>query len=263
MEETTNVKVLEKALTLLDAVRESDRPLGVNELAKSCSLSPATAFRMLKTLKSHGWVYQDENEKYTIGCKISFVTEKNSFRLALKETAYYIMSRLSAAEREAMNLVVRELDSCYILGQSRTAKIVDYVPPVGTVLPLHASACGKVLLSELEQPLLDDILGAIDFRRMTAHTITEPEAFRTELARVRERGYALDEYESQDEGFCIAVPVRAPGEGESAGEIVAALSFSGFIGQKGVEEIDYYVRPLHEASDEISGKLFSQWKGNI
>lgn len=251
MEENNNVKVLEKALTILDTIRETDRPLGVNELAKLCALSPATTFRMLRTLKSHGWVYQDENEKYTVGYKISFVTEKNSFRLAMKEVAYYTMARLSAVEREAMNLVVREQERCYILGQSRTEKIVDYVPPVGTVLPLHASACGKVLMSELPEPILSDILNTMDFRRLTSHTITDRNEFLRVLAEVRERGYALDEHESQEEGFCIAVPLRAP-----SGEIAAALSFSGFIGQKTVSEIDYYVRLLKDAAREIMDKLF-------
>ena len=47
------------------------------------------------------------------------------------------------------------------------------------------------------------------------------------------------------------VPIRA-----SDGEIIAALSFSGFIGQKTVNEIDYYVNLLNNASREITGRLF-------
>ena len=64
MEETGNVKALEKALCVLDAVRDADSPLGVNEIAKICGMSAATVYRMLRTMRSHGWVYQDENEKY-------------------------------------------------------------------------------------------------------------------------------------------------------------------------------------------------------
>lgn len=251
MEETNNVKALEKALALLDAVRESDRPLGVNELAKLCALSPATAFRMLKTLLSHGWVYQDNNDKYILGHKISFVTEKTNFRLAMKETAYFIMSRLSVSEQQAMNLVVRDNEKCFILGQSRTEKIVDYVPPVGTFLPVYASACGKVLLSELPEPVLGGILGMTEMKRMTPYTITDLDKFAAELQNVRIKGYALDAHESQEEGFCIAVPVRAP-----SGEIISALSFSGFIGQKTVGEIDYYIGLLKKASDEITCQIF-------
>ena len=89
-----------------------------------------------------------------------------------------------------------------------------------------------------------------------------------ELAAVRERGFALDAHESQEEGFCIAVPVRAAkgaarggGRGAGEGEIIAALSFSGFIGQKTVGEIDHYVKLLHGASAEITARLFDTGNG--
>lgn len=253
MEESGNVKVLEKALTLLDLLRGATEPLGVNEIARSCGMSPATAFRFLKTLLNYGWVYQNTEEKYTLGAKITAVTEKKSFFLTLKEVSYFIMSRLSESEREAMNLVVRDLDRCYILGQSRTEKIVDYVPPIGTVLPFHASACGKILLSELDENLLNGILDGMDFRRMTENTITDRAAFCEELAAVRRQGYALDRHESQNDGFCIAVPVRS-----DEGDILAALSFSGFIGYKSEIEVDYYVRLLKEASSAVTAQLFKE-----
>ena len=247
MEEKTNVRVLERALTILDLLRDDMTPLGVNEIAKRCGISSATTFRLLKTMCNYGWVYQDAEEKYTLGYKITMVTEKKSFLLMLKEVSYLIMARLSEAEQEAMNLVVRELDRCYILGQSRTEKIVDYVPPIGTVLPFHASACGKLLLSELTEPLFSELLDAIDFRRMTDKTITDKTAFLAELEKIRAQGYALDKHESQNEGFCIAVPIRS-----DAGEIIAALSFSGFI--------DYYVSLLKNAAAEIQRKLFAPGK---
>ncbi len=246
-----NIKVLERALLVLDTVKNAEEPLGVNEIAKECSLSPATTYRILRTFKNGGWVYQDKDEKYTIGYKISYITVRKQFRLALKETAYFVMAKLSKSENEAMNLVVRDNNQCYILEQSRTDKIVDYVPPVGTILPLHASACGKILLSELSQQLLSDILDTYTFNKLTRHTIESKETFLTVLAQVREQGYALDEHESQEEGFCIAVPIRS-----TDGEIIAALSFSGFIGQKTVNEIDYYVNLLNDASREITRKLF-------
>ena len=70
MEENNNVKVLERALLILDLLSDG-KPLGVNEIAKLCSLSPATAFRLLRTLCSHGWVWQDKDEKYMAGIRMT------------------------------------------------------------------------------------------------------------------------------------------------------------------------------------------------
>lgn len=251
MEEQKNVKVLEKALTILDTVKQANEPLGVNELAKMCEINVTTAFRILKTLQNKGWVYQNNHEKYLAGHKLSFATEKSSFYCALKEVAYYVMSALSAREGQAMNLVVRENEKCFILQQSRTKKLVDYVPPIGTYLPIYASACGKILLSELPDFMLDNILEKTEMKPLTHKTIINKEQLMKTLRQIQETGYAIDEHETQEAGLCIAVPVRS-----NSSEIIAALSFSGFIGQAAPEKIDYYCSLLKKASEEITQGVF-------
>ena len=47
MEETTNVKVLERALTILDLLRDDMTPRGVNEIAKRCGISSASCCKYL------------------------------------------------------------------------------------------------------------------------------------------------------------------------------------------------------------------------
>jgi len=246
-----NVKALDKALIILEMIKEFNVPLGVNEISRQCSINLTTAFRILQTLKNRGWVYQDEDNKYIIGLKVSFVTEKNNFYLALKEIAYYTMERLSATVSQAMNLLIRENDKCLILQQSRTEKIVDYVPPKGTFLPTYASAGGKILLSELSDLILEEILDKTEFRPLTKFTITRRSVFLKEIEKVRQLGYALDEHETQEQGACIAVPVRS-----RDGEIIAALSFSGFIGKMSESEINDSYKLLQEASAEITDNLY-------
>lgn len=251
MEESTNIKVLDRALLLIEELDKG--PRGVNELAKVCGLNPASTFRILKTLLAHGFVWQGEDEKYSIGTRLSYVSSNHSFLSELCETAYYRMKKLSDTEHEAMNLVVRDYDRCYIICQSRTGKIVDYVPPVGTYLPFHASACGKILLAGLDETTRDRILDSIDYKKLTDSTITSREEFVSGLCKAREQGFAIDAHESQAEGFCVAVPVR-----DKKGGTIAALSFSGFIGRRTVDEVDHYVKLLKAASAEITDELFEK-----
>lgn len=70
------IKMVDRALEVLDILRKERSPLGVNEIAKNCELNPSTAFRILKTLEVNGWVYQCMDGRYITGQKISFVIEK-------------------------------------------------------------------------------------------------------------------------------------------------------------------------------------------
>ena len=165
------------------------------------------------------------------------------------------MKEYTAKYGQAMNLMVRDGVNCVIIQQSRTTNIVDYIPPLFSNLPLHATSGGKVLLSELPVNLADQVISSCEMKPLTSHTITDPEKFWQALREAAKQGYAIDNRESAENGCCIAVPVR-----DHEGTIIAALSFSGFIGIEDTQELQKYLPPLHEASEKISHNLYSSWK---
>lgn len=253
--EAETVKMVEHALTVLDLLRTKREPLGVNEIAKTCRLNPSTTFRILKTLEKSGWVFQFSDRRYITGQKISFVTEKNNLYLALRDVAQFVMAEYTAKNDQAMNLTVREGVHCIILQQSRTKKFIDYIPPLFSHLPIYASAGGKILLSELPINLVDQIINACEMKPLTSHTITDPKQFWQVLLATAKQGYAIDYKESAENGCCIGVPVR-----NHEGTIIAALSFSGFIGIEDPQELLKYLPALREASEKISHNLYACWE---
>lgn len=246
------IKMLDNALAVLDTLRTSRERLGVNEIAKRCDLNPSTTFRILKTLEINGWVFQCSDDRYLVGQKVSFVTEKNNLFLALKDVAALTMKRCTDETHQAMNLIVRDGADCFILQQSRTRSLFDYVAPINTAMPFYACAGGKILLSELPILMVDKLLETTHMEPLTQHTITEPEAFWNELRVVARQGYAFDFQESSPNGSCIAVPVR-----DHEGTIIASLSFSGFVGISGTDALLPYLPGLKEASAEISRNLYA------
>jgi DNA-binding IclR family transcriptional regulator len=249
------IKMLEHALAVLDLLRTKRERLGVNEIAKTCGLNPSTTFRILKTLEKSGWVFQFSDGRYITGQKISFVTEKNNLYLALREVAQLVMEQYTAKYGQAMNLLVREGVQCTILQQSRTKNLVDYVPPLFSTLPIYACAGGKILLSEVPVNLAEQVISFCEMKPLTSYTITDPEQYWQALRATAKQGYAFDNKESSENGSCIAVPIR-----DHEGTIIAALSFSGFIGIEDPQELLKYLPALQEASEKISHSLYNCWE---
>lgn len=250
----SGIKVLDKMYDIIDTIHVQTREsgaTGVNEIAKLTGIHPATVHRILKSLQSHGWVVQDRNGKYMLGYKFASYANKDNALAVLKEAAYVVMREITESESQAMNLAIRQHEKCIIYVQTRTGKLLDYVLPTGTGLHMHATACGKILLSELPEPLLSDILSLIDFVAFTPRTVVKKSVFLKELELVRERGYALDMHESLDQSCCVAVPVR-----DENGKIIAALSFSGILSELEESDIRYYVGVLNEGSKKITQKLY-------
>lgn len=245
-------KMIERAFHILDMLLEKDARLGINEITKACGIAPAVTARILKTMKESEWIFQSSDGRYLLSEKIHFVTEKDLLHLALQDTAYPIMQKCTDEYQQAMNLIVRDSEKCYILTQSRTNSIVDYIAPVNTPLPFYACASGKILMSELPAKLVELIISTTEMRPLTPYTITDSQKWQMELHRVSTQGYAFDHQESSLNGSCIAVPVR-----DNHGTIIAALSFSGFIGISDPENLLQFLPVLQDVSSKISKSLYA------
>ena len=253
-EKSETIKMVENAMTVLDLLKNSRESLGINAIAKICELTPSTTHRIVKTLEMTGWVYQLSDDSYVAGQKLSFVTSKNNFYLALRDAAKTVMEKYTAHYGMAMNLIVRDGIRCEIIEQSLTKSIINYVPPIHSVLPFYACGGGKILLCELPDRMITDILSNNTLEALTPFTITDPEEYRKILKQTAKDGYAVDFQESSINGSCIAVPIR-----DKEGTIIASLSFSGLIGISDPEKLLKYVPVLKLASQEITDNLFRYW----
>lgn len=249
------IKMVDNAMKVLDILRGNDTRLGVNEIAKTCSISPSTTCRILKTLERGGWVFQLSDERYIAGEKISFLLSSNNLYLALRDVAGLVMNRHTKEMDQGMNLMVREGASCYVIQQSKTNSIINHLVDPFCDLPYYACAGGKILLSELPEPLVDEIIRSCEMKPITPNTVTDPDIFKEELRQVAKLGYAYDDKESSKSGSCIAVPVR-----DRENRVVAGLSFSGFVGIDDKTVLLSYLPSLLRASEEISDTLYRSWK---
>ena len=79
------------------------------------------------------------------------------------------------------------------------------VSRVGTRLPAHATAVGKILLAHAPDDVQEAALRLLT--RVTPYTITNPETFRRQLARARSEGYATTSEEMSLGASSVAVPI--------------------------------------------------------
>ena len=121
---------------------------------------------------------------------------------------------------------------------------------VGKRLSLHSSSLGKVLLAGLPEGELGSILEQISWERKTPHSIVDPDAFRSHLQAVRERGWAIDDEEDLINIRCVAAPVR-----DMQGQIVAAISAVGTVLDISQDRFDELAGALCATAREISQHL--------
>jgi len=78
---------------------------------------------------------------------------------------------------------------------------------VGTLLPMHCTAVGKVLLAYKEPYEVKGIVAKHGLKAMTQYTITDYEVLSNELNSIRRQGYAVDNNELIEGLRCVAAPI--------------------------------------------------------
>ncbi len=92
---------------------------------------------------------------------------------------------------------------------------------IGDRAPLHC-LCPEGMLSNLSRDQVDAIVGRVGLRAFTVRTITDADTLHTELTRVREQGYAVDNAEHENGLYCIGAAIY-----NHRGDVIGACSVSG------------------------------------
>ncbi|MFW0795899.1 IclR family transcriptional regulator [Gordonia sp. CPCC 205515] len=224
-----------RAVHVLRTLGASSRPMTATEVAQTMGLPRATTFRLLLTLEEEGFV-EREDTRYSLGWDLARLAGGIDPATRLAPRVDGVIGDLAEELGETVTLSLRrgrfDLDLVVQANPRRVGMSVTDLP--GQRWPLHASATGKLLLSELaDDELIDATSGRLE--ALTERTITNYVDLRNELQTTRERGWAITDEELEEGIFSVAVPIR-----DSSGGLLAALS---------------YVAPVHRIDDEKQAEL--------
>ena len=126
-----------------------------------------------------------------------------------------------AEVRESSSVSVLDGDDIVYVARVPTSRIMRVAINVGTRFPAHATSMGLVQLAGLPDGDLDAYLARAELRQLTSRTLTEPDALRAELARIRAQGWALVDQELEEGLRSVAAPIR-----DRSGRVLAAVNVS-------------------------------------
>jgi DNA-binding IclR family transcriptional regulator len=247
------VKSAERVAALLELLGERRTPLRLMDVAQALEIPKSSAHGLLQTLMAKEFVVRDEQQRYRMGMKLFSLAASALGFLDLRELARPTMEGLAERQRATCNLAVLDgHDVLYIEKVEDRSNPVRLVTHVGTRLPAHVTALGKVLVAELPEAAQSLWLSEHEFNKFTEQTRTNRSALAHDLADYERLGYAVDNHEFHD-----AITGFAAGIQDSTGNVVAALSLTCLAFHLPDEEEAAIGRQVCDAAREISRQLRS------
>jgi IclR family transcriptional regulator, acetate operon repressor len=211
-----------KALRVLETVAARKHPLSIAEIAVALEIPQPTAHRLVGTLEKLGFVGREPGRRRVIEGKRLVGLGLDVLQAAAGSgTRHAILAALAAKTGESCNLGVMAGGHVVYIDRVESQWPLGLRFEPGSRVPLHCTAIGKLMLSQMPDALIDAHLSGVSLARYTSTTITDAKRLREETQRIRKQGYSIDNQEFMSGVVCLAVPVKGP-----KGEVCAGVAIS-------------------------------------
>lgn len=218
----TAIQVIERLVSLLDALAAQSDPVSLKELSQRTGLHPSTAHRILNDLVISRFVDRAEPGSYQLGIRLLELGNLVKARMNVRDAALGPMRELHRLTGQPVNLSIRQGDEIVYIERAVSERSgMQVVRAVGGRAPLHLTSVGKLFLAADDPRVVRAYAVRTGLAGHTRNSITEAARLENELALVRARGYARDNEELELGVRCIAAGVR-----DDSGRLVAGLSIS-------------------------------------
>lgn len=246
------VPAIDRALLIMQALQRQG-PLSFRRILEETGLSKSTCFSLLRTLSKLDLIEQDhERRVYRLGIALVELGASASDQLSYLRIVKRHLAHL-AADIDATFVIYRRMDREHVSIVDKLERLhqVRISLPVGTVVPIQGGSFGRCFMAYDDPRSVDEALSR-GLRSFTERSVTDPAVFRQELARVRERGWAVDR-----EGFALGVStVAAPVFGPD-GEVLLVIGAVAIASVLDDGKEAAWGRRLRESCDEVGEAIGS------
>jgi len=245
-------KSLQKALRILVHLGENGPEMRVTEIASAMSLNKTTVYRLLNAMAKFGFVEQNsETERYRLGLKLHELGLKALESRTLQREAHRFLLEMSRRSRETVSLAVHSPGAIICLDRIKSPRtLISMGTEIGGRFPAHCTAIGKAVLAYLPADEVEVILRNNAMPRLTPSTLTRTAELKSDLRRIRQRGYALDNQELERGLNGVAAPVRTADD-----RVIAAVGIAGPTLRFRGRELSDKIALVRETAEKLSASL--------
>jgi IclR family acetate operon transcriptional repressor len=200
------VQSIERVFELLEAIADAGGEISLSDLATASQLPMPTIHRLLRTCVTLGYARQLPSRRYALGARLIPLGE-----LAGRQLGRVAQPHLQSLVRqlgETANMALLEGDQVVYVAQQPSPHAMRMFTEVGRRANLHDTGVGKAILATMGDAEIRGIVGRVGMATPTPKSHGTIESLLADMARIRARGYAIDDEEQELGVRCYAVAIK-------------------------------------------------------
>ncbi len=197
-----------RSLRVLAAVAEAGHALTLADLAERLDLPKPTVHRLCGQLQEGGFLARDVDERsFVVGPALRRLAFDTLNHGAARGLRHDVLAQLVQQVGETCNFTTLDGTRVLYLDRVEAHWPLRLTLEVGSHVPLHATASGKLFLALMPAAERDALIGQLVLERLTPETLSDAQALRAECAQIAAQGHADDRGEFIAGLIAVAVPV--------------------------------------------------------
>jgi DNA-binding IclR family transcriptional regulator len=222
-ESESQAPALQRGLSVIELLAARDEGATLSEISAALQLSPASIFRLTGVLEESGYVLREEpSRRFRLTRKLLLLAQPQHEGRSLVESCLPAMREVLQLTGETVQLCVLADHECVMIEQLPSTHPFKYIVDLGCRPPVHCAAPGKAMLAYLPEDAQAQALREIKAEKLTDRTLTTRRELLDDFAKIRARGFAVDQGEHFDGIHCVAAPLL-----DRHGFPVAAITIAG------------------------------------
>lgn len=236
-----------RLLVLMERIAQEGAPVSPSALSAALNLPKATIHRLLATAEEEGFLQRDlDGRSFGPGVRLRKLSANTLSSQRVRTERLLVMKALAEDVGETCNLAAPARYGMVYLDRVETHWPLRIQLPVGSQVPFHCTASGKMYLSSLRQDKLLRLLKTMPLEAQTSETITDPQRLLDEIATTRARGYSTDNQEFMEGMAAVAIPIC-----DDQGRLLTTLSIHAPIQRHSLANLEQSIDALKQAGQRL------------
>jgi len=237
-----------RVFSLIELIAGKAEFVSLQSLVAETGLPKPTLHRMLQQLEGADLlVRQSDGRHYGSGRRLRNLAESILLNATQYGAAHAALRHLVTVTGESCNLTALSGDEVIYLDRIETHEPLRFYLRPGSRVRAHASASGKMILSQMTTRQRRKLLANSPLQACTSRTITDLDAFEKELRLTADRGWALDNEEFLPGLVCAAMLIPS-----SAGQSNRCVAIQAPVMRVSVEQLEEFIPALRRAVTAIA-----------
>lgn len=250
-QESAQQNAAQRSLDVLRCVADAPRAIALAEMSETLGLPKTTVHRICLQLTALRFLSQHVHDKtFSVGPELRALAFSTLNNGQLRSLRHKVLAELVSEVGETCNLTTLDGAEVLYLDRVEARWPLRLTLEVGSRVPIHCTASGKLFLAMLPAAQQAQILSSMHLEKCTKNTLSTKKALINALDDIARRGYSIDAEEFIPGLVALAVPIQ-----NASGATMAALAIHAPTSRVPLKQIMNWLNPLRATAKKMAPLL--------